>query len=220
MAQEQNPGSSLKNASTDKTIVDAREHVLYCGVTMTGKTTLARHHARILVKAKHIVVVYDPVMTETAGGYWPEGAPIYSDPEKLDKFFEKAKGTDEHPIYLFIDESADLFDHAHTENHWIPRKIRHQNIYLRMIAQRPTMLHPNVRSQCSYVYALRLANSDKKEIYADMGHNPNEVETKPLDKGDCVLLTSGSSDIEEFNVFDLVGAKSLSPGSTPKKGSS
>lgn len=196
----------VQNQTLEKTIVDAREHVLYTGVTMTGKTTLARHHARILAKAKHIVVVYDPVGTPTLGGGWPEEAVIYNDPEKLEKFFDKVQGTEEHPVFLFVDESADVFGHSNTNNHWVPRRIRHNFVYLRMIAQRPKMLHPDVRSQCSYAFVLRLANDDKKTIYSDFGHS-GEVETKPLDKGDCVLLTSGAIAIEEFNVFELVDRK-------------
>lgn len=193
----------------DKTIVDAREHTLYCGVTMTGKTTLARHHARILSRAKYDVAVYDPVGTGTAGGDWPENAVILGDPETLQRFIEKARGTPEHPVFLFVDESADIFSHGQTQNHWIPRRIRHQHIYLRMIVQRPKMLHPDVRSQCSYAYVLRLANDDKKMVYADFGHS-GDIESQTLDKGDCILLTSGSSDVEEFNVFDLVSRQKRS----------
>lgn len=211
MAQEQNQAvNDRKGKTLDQTIVDVRQHVLYTGVTMTGKTTLARHHERILSKAKYPTVVYDPVMTETAGGGWSETAVIYNDQEKLFKFFEKVRGTDEHPVFVFIDEGADLFDHGQTENHFIPRRIRHQNVYLRIIAQRPKMLHPNVRTQCAYAYVLRLASDDKKTILADMGHDTN-IESKPLDMGDCILVTSGSSEIEEFNVFELVNRKRSSP---------
>jgi len=192
--------------SLDKTIVDCREHVLYCGVTLTGKTTLARHHARILSKAHYDVVVYDPVGTETLGGGWPEKAQVITDPTILEKFVEKAKGTPTHPIFLFVDESADIFSHSQTHNHWIPRRIRHQYIYLRLISQRPKMLHPDVRSQCSYVYVLRLANDDKKMVLADFGHD-SDAGTKELDKGDAMLVTSGSSEIEEFNVFELVNSR-------------
>lgn len=192
-----------QTASLDKTIVDAREHVFYAGVTMTGKTTLARHHARILAKAKHIVVVYDPVLTETAGGGWPEEAHLYTDHEKFLEFMDKAKGTPEHPIFVFIDESADLFSHEQRHNHWIPRRIRHKDMFLRMCSQRPKMVHPDVRTQCSYVYMLRLAKSDRNMVLADLGHDDTAIEMT-LDKGDCVLLTSGSSDQERFNVFELV----------------
>lgn len=202
----------MADQTLDKTIVDAREHTLYCGVTMTGKTTLARHHARILSRAKYDVAVYDPVRTGTAGGDWPHEAVIISDPDTLQKFIDKARGTDKHPLFLFVDESADIFSHGETQNHWIPRRIRHEHIYLRLICQRPKMLHPDVRSQCSYAYVLRLAQDDKKTIYSDFGHS-GDVESKPLDKGDCILLTSGSSEIEEFNVFELVNRRKQStPG--------
>lgn len=183
--------------------------MLYCGVTLTGKTTLARHHARILDKAGYDVVVYDPVRTSTAGGDWPEKATLISDPDKFDKYIERAKGTDEHPTFLFVDEGADIFSHSQTQNHWIPRRIRHENIYLRIIAQRPKMLHPDVRTQCSYLYVLRLAADDRKTILADFGHDSN-AGTKELDKGDAMLITSGTSDIEEFNVFELVGSRTQS----------
>lgn len=209
MDQKQNHAQNL-----DKTIVDCREHVLYTGVTLTGKTTLARHHARILKRAKYDIAVYDPVRTATAGGDWPEDAVIIQDPETLSKFIDKAKGTDKHPLFLFVDESADIFSHGEIQNHWIPRRIRHEHIYLRMIAQRPKMLHPDVRSQCSYVYMLRLAQDDQKTVLSDFGHNLHDIDEEPLDKGDCLLLTSGSTEIERFNVFELVDRKRQS--TTPK----
>lgn len=201
-------GKSKKRQDSldQETLVDAHEHFLYCGVTMTGKTTLAREHSSILVNAKHNVAVYDPVQTETANGSWPEGVTVLSDPEEFFEWIEDNEETfdEEHPCFLFVDESADIFSHSNTQAHWIPRRIRHQNIYLRMIVQRPNMLHPNVRTQCSYVYMLRLSRKDAALICDDMGHGP-EVSGKVLDKGDCILITSGSSGIEEFNVFDLLG---------------
>lgn len=66
------------------------------------------------------------------------------------------------------------------------------------------MIHPSVRTQHSYVYMLRLSNDDARIICGDMGHG-SEVSKTVLDKGDCILLTSGSSEIEQFNVFELIG---------------
>lgn len=190
------------------TLVDVREHVLYCGVTMTGKTTLAREHASILAKAKHHIVVYDPVGTDTANGNWPEGIEVITDPVEFHEKIEDLEDDDpdpEHPTFFFVDESADIFGHSETHAHWIARRIRHSEVYLRMIAQRPNMLHPSVRTQCSYVYMLRLSKDDARIICGDMGHGA-EVYAEVLDKGDCLLLTSGSSQVERFNVFQLVGA--------------
>lgn len=179
---------------------------MYCGVTMTGKTTLAREHAGILEKAHYDIAVYDPVGTDTANGNWPEGVKILSTPEEFHEWIDAATDeyTDEHPCFLFVDESADIFAHSETHAHWIARKIRHDDIYLRMIVQRPNMLHPSVRTQCSYVYMLRLARADATIVCADMGHGPDVAQTV-LDKGDCLLLTSGSSGTEQFNVFELIG---------------
>jgi hypothetical protein len=190
-------------ANKKPTLVDVREHVLFCGVTLTGKTTLARHHARILDRAGYDIAAYDPVLTDTLGGGWPDKTRILNTPEEFHEYIDKANGEPEHPIFLFVDESPDIFGHSETHAHWIPRKIRHQNIYLRMIAQRPKMLHPSVRTQCAYGYILRLSKDDARAICADYGHGP-EISDTPLDKGDVVLITSGSREVEYFNVFDLL----------------
>lgn len=193
------------SAKKDKTIVDARQHILYCGVTMTGKTTLARHHADILDRSDYDLVIYDPVGTPTANGDWPEGARIFREKEALHKWIESARGEPERPIFLFVDEGADIFGHGDRDALWIPRKCRHQDIYLRIMAQRPKMLHPNVRTQCALAYMFRLSRDDAREIAGDFGHGA-EVVNETLDTGDCILLTSGSEAIERFNVFQLVGA--------------
>lgn len=197
---------SKSKKPTVETVVDAREHVLYTGVTMTGKTTLAREHASILHKAKYDLVVYDPVGTDTANGNWPEDITVLHTPEEFHEWIEDNEETydPEHPCFLFVDEAADIFGHSETHAHWIGRKIRHSYIYLRMMCQRPNMMHPSVRTQCSYVYMLRLSQTDARLICADMGHG-TEVSNTVLDKGDCLLLTSGSADTEQFNVFELVG---------------
>lgn len=186
-----------------QTVVDAQIHVLYVGVTQSGKTTLARHHARILDAAEYDVVVYDPVGTPTAGGDWPEKVQRFDDPQKFLIWLVKAEGKPERPIFVFVDESADIFGHTNTDANWIPRRVRHQNVYLRLISQRPKMLPPNVRTQCAHCYLFRLAADDMRMICADFGHGP-EISQKSLDTGDYVLLVSGSSEIEVANVFDQI----------------
>jgi len=189
-----------------ESLTDIREHVLYCGVTMTGKTTLARHHAAILARVDYDVAVYDPVGTSTVNGGWPEKAKIITDVEEFAEFVERSSGEPERPLFLFVDESADIFGHSETWAHYIPRKCRHQNIYLRLIVQRPKMLHPSVRTQCAFAYMLRLSKDDAKTLAADFGHSA-EVADWPLDKGDCLVFESGRPEIVEFNVFRLVDRK-------------
>lgn len=198
------------NKNELKTLADVREHVLYAGASLTGKTTLARFHARVLANAGYDVVVYDPVLTATAGGGWPESAVMFDDSEKLIDYLQKLEGDPERPTFAFVDEAADVFSHSQTENIYLPRRIRHQHVYMRIVSQRPTMIHPHVRTQCSFAYVLRLAKNDMVLILADFGHSGDAVE--PLDKGDVLLLESGRADIETFNVFRLVDRHS------PRKG--
>jgi hypothetical protein len=179
--------------------IDETQHWLYTGVTQTGKTTLARFHARELAKAKHKVYVYDPVMTETAGGEW-EGCSLIrtDDTEKAIEQLEKLKD-----CYVFVDEAPDIFGHEHRDTHWMLRRKRHDGVYFRLIAQRPTMLPPSVRSQCARVWIFRLAMSDAKVICADWGHDASVCDEE-FDTGDCLMLKAGSTETEFFNCFDLV----------------
>lgn len=192
-----------KKFNAVETLVDARVHVLYCGVTQSGKTTLARHHADLLARVDYDVIVYDPVGTLTVNGTWPDKATLFTDPEKFLSYLLKAEAQNENrPIFVFVDEAADIFGHTSTDANWIPRRVRHQGVYLRLISQRPKMLPPNVRSQCAHCYMFRLASDDSKMVFSDFGHDSN-ILTEPLDTGDFLVLVSGSSAIERFNVFEL-----------------
>src|SRR6266853_4920022 len=142
----------FRDPRDDEFTIDEQTHWLYCGVTQTGKTTLARWHARTLAKARHRVLVYDPVRTETAGGAW-EGCTLLEDDRE--KAFERLAG--ESDCYVFVDEAPDLFGHEYRETHWLLRKGRHQGMYLRLMSQRPTMIPPNVRTQCARLFMFRLA---------------------------------------------------------------
>lgn len=186
-------------------LIDEATHWLYVGVTQSGKTTLARWHSRALVNARHQVIVYDPVGTATAGGGWGagddggEGFQFYNDPAKFAKAMESAQDA-----FVFIDESADVHSHSQVENQWMLRKGRHQGLYFRLIVQRVKMIPPNVRTQCARLYLFRAAKADAREILADFGHDP-EVLPETWEKGDCLMVESGSDNVEQFNVFTLTG---------------
>ena len=186
-------------------LIDEACHWLYVGVTQSGKTTLARWHARALVKARHHVIVYDPVGTPTAGGGWgdgddgSQGFDFYSDPEKFNKAMESAKDS-----FVFIDESADIHSHSQVENQWMLRKGRHAGLYFRLIVQRVKMIPPNVRTQCARLFLFRAAKADQREILADFGHEPDVI-PQTWDKGDCLMVESGDDNVEVFNVFELTG---------------
>lgn len=174
-------------------------HSLYTGVSLCGKTTLARASARQLAAKGHRGAVYDPMGTATKGGSWPEGWKVFSEPEDFLAYVE----SDEcHHMHLFIDEAHEILGHGMTENYWLLTKGRHFGLILHLMTQRPNKLHPDVRSQCGLCFMFRLAVDDAYEIGKDYGHS--DLHKISLDTGDFLMLKSGSSSVRTGNVFTLV----------------
>lgn len=173
-------------------------HSLICGVTESGKTTLAHIIAQGVSDAGQNVIVYDPVGTKTAHGSWPKNAMVF---DQEQEFFEYLARPDVYHAHVFIDESADLFNASKRENLWLLTRGRHFGFSVVLIAQRPKMLLPAARTQCSVAYVFRLAQDDLKEIGADFGHSG--LAKLNLDKGDFLLLRSGLARFDRANVFKL-----------------
>lgn len=175
-------------------------HSLFTGVTESGKTTLARGIARDLAKRKQNIIVLDPVGTETKGGGWPESARVFTEGEDFWKYL--ARGDVGH-AHVFIDEAGDQFHMGARENFWLLTRGRHYGLYCYLIAQRPKLLAPSVRTQCSRCYMFRLAHEDASEVARDFGHSWPFENEKELDKGDFFILYSGQVRKERANVFKL-----------------
>jgi energy-coupling factor transporter ATP-binding protein EcfA2 len=179
---------------------------LFTGTTQSGKTTLARHMARAACKKGELVIVRDPVAgTATAGGDWGDKAEIYSDDELfmarlLDLIESKT------PAHIYIDEAGDLFGMSQRENFWLATRGRHYGFEVSFITQRPKLIAPSVRGQCSRVFMFRLSTADMREVLADCGHDLSIIKT-PLDKGDFLALNSGSAQFARANVFTLLKSK-------------
>ena len=174
-------------------------HTLYTGVSQSGKTTLARAIARRLAGQGQNGAVFDPLGTATAGGGWPQGWPVFEDP---DEFIAYASDPANIRIHLFIDEAHEILGHDQRDNFWMLTKGRHFGLFLHLMTQRPNKLHPDVRSQCGTCYLFRLAQDDAYDIGKDYGHNA--VHKINLDRGDFLVLESGSPAIRRANVFALV----------------
>lgn len=100
-------------------------HSLYCGVTESGKTTLARYHARRFDQLGHKNIVYDPVGTATAGGGWPARSIIFTGDDES-KFMDYLSRHDVYHAHIWVDEAGDHFGVQDIENHWIFRRGRHK----------------------------------------------------------------------------------------------
>lgn len=174
-------------------------HTLICGVTESGKTTLAHSIAQQVADAGQNVIVFDPVGTKTAHGSWPKNAIVF---DEEGEFFEYLARPDVYHAHVFIDESGELFNAGKRENLWLLTRGRHFGFSVVLIAQRPKMLMPSARSQCSIAYVFRLALEDMKEIGADFGHSG--LAKINLDKGDFLILKSGLARFDSANVFKLL----------------
>lgn len=172
-------------------------HSLYCGVTQTGKTTLARSHSRILKSHGQFVIVYDPVNTTTThGGGWAADI-ITDDFDALLHYLETRRGA----AHVFIDEAGEHFGVGDRDSHWLLTRGRHKGLFINLIAQRPKMLAPTVRTQCGRAYAFRMSPDDLTEIGQDFGHG--QLGKTLLEKGDYLVLNSGASAIAKHNVFSV-----------------
>lgn len=174
-------------------------HTLICGVTESGKTTLARALARAFDSVGQNIIVYDPVGSNTAGGDWPRRSILFDNPEE---FFAYVARPDVIHAHVFIDEAGDLFNASCRENFWLLTRGRHFGLYIYLIAQRPVMVYPTVRTQCRQAYVFRLAYEDLKTIGMDYGFS--NLNKNSLDTGDFLMLTSGTSGYTRSNVFQLL----------------
>jgi len=128
-------------------------HTLICGVTMSGKTTLAHKFAHELAAQGQTIIVYDPVMTPTAAGSWPPNALLFDDENQ---FFDYLVKDEVNKAHVFIDESGDVFNLSKPWNFWLLTRGRHFGFSVFLIAQRPKMLAPTVRNQCGRAYVFSL----------------------------------------------------------------
>lgn len=174
-------------------------HSLYTGVTQSGKTTLARAAAREFCGLKNRVIVYDPLGTATAGGDWGETAEVHDD---IDTFLDVVYHADTTNAKLFIDEAHHVFAHADKSHLWMLTQGRHYGLEAHLITQRPTKVHPDARTNCGRCFMFRLAHDDARAIGLDYGFS--DIHKISLDKGDFVILNSGTAHYSSSNVFKLL----------------
>lgn len=202
-------------------MLDHLQHWAFYGVTMSGKTTAARYLARKEAEAGYRIIVFDPCMTDTAGGGWPQNATIFhhetdddiaDDPnsDKLaDEFCEYLLRRDVRDAFVYVDESHKVYSHEQKHNFWHLDRGRHRGLLMRIITQRPNKVHPTARSQCTGAFMFALTKSDRESIAADYGVDlPKDL---VLDKGDFLLFNTPSPTYSRANIFNYLKDKSCPP---------
>lgn len=174
-------------------------HSLYVGVTLSGKTTLARYISRQLRANGQTVGVFDPMGTPTRGGGWGDGAHVFNDESQFLAWVGDDRVMRSH---LFIDEADLVVNHARPENLWLLTRGRHYGFSVNLITQRPAMLHPTARGQATRLYMFRLARKDRQLLGQEKGFD--DFDAIDLDAGEFIVANSAQREITRLNLDQLL----------------
>lgn len=106
------------------------------------------------------VLVLDPLASPDwydLGAEWVTASP--------DEFLALAKSVQN--CRLIIDECGLVIGHTAKEKMWFATTARHWGHQTTFIAQRATMLDPNIRSNCGNIFVFKVSFSDSKTLADD-----------------------------------------------------
>lgn len=143
------------------------------GMSMSGKTTLAKHISRqYWLRGKIRSLVLDPNLDEEPYG---DHALIFRDEPKFWEVVWKSQG-----MLVIVDEAAETIK-RNDDLTPVFTRLRHLHHKLLVVAHRATNLTPIMREQIDQVYLFR--QSEKNcEIFAELFAEPALVSAKDLPK--------------------------------------
>lgn len=127
-------------------------HSLIVGVTLSGKTTLAKMIAKGLKDRGHKIAILDPMKDRE----WIEIADFST--HNPDAFLAYAKRTKSH--FLFVDESGTAIGRYNRAMDWLTTTGRHLGHSVTLICHRTTNLAPTIRDNCTTVYVFAVSEED------------------------------------------------------------
>lgn len=164
-------------------------HSLILGMTMSGKTTLAKKLAADY-RAKGIEnIILDPLRDPQ----WPSNY-IFTNSDQFTALAEESTH-----CALFIDESGESIGRNGGELNKIATRYRHFGHRAHFIAQRAQQLDKIVRDQCEFLWCFRVSRSDAKLLAEEYGHD-ELANAYLLNKGEC-YFAQRYKPLQKFNVF-------------------
>jgi len=137
-------------------------HSLICGMTESGKSTLAKRMCSEFRKQGIGVLVYAPI--DKRG--WD--CDFLTD--DLNHF--KAVVLASRKCMVFIDEADTVCSRSQPENNWLAVRSRHRQHSVFFITQRPQMINTTVRGQCKNLFLFSIALDDAKDLARQWNCNP------------------------------------------------
>jgi hypothetical protein len=154
---------------------DTMPHSLISGMTESGKTTLAVQMSREYQRHNIRVIVLDPLLDSR----W---CADFMTTDRL-QFLSVVQHPQTVNCAIFIDESGESVGQYNDEMFWLATRARHYGHNSHFICQRPAMLSPTVRGQCSYLYLFNVAATDAKTLSDDF-NKPELKNAAELQKGE------------------------------------
>ena len=168
------------------------KHTLICGITQSGKTTMAKLLARMRSRAGRKVLVLDPILDND----WPAHL-VTDDPEK---YLEIAQSEQTRNCTLVVDEGRMAL--ARDERFsWLTTTSRHSGHDCIIISHRPTGLTPELRSNCVICYAFNIHEMDAELL--SRNYNRQELLQAPsLPQGEYIRCEAMKAQVQYGNVFE------------------
>lgn len=146
-------------------------HVIICGQSGCGKTTVARHLSARAFAAGRRSLVFDP-----KGEDWGPHALVFSDPDDVPRFWETAWRT--WNCQVIVEEVSTVMPRDRsTSKHF--KRIRHQGHQLMMLLHYSTDLLPDQRDQAGTLYLFN-QDPDSVDKFARSWNEPRLMEAAPL----------------------------------------
>lgn len=165
-------------------------HMLICGMTESGKSTLACQLSWSYKDAGVAVIVLDPMLDKR----W--SADILT--ADRDYFLQVVTNPATKGCAIFVDESAEMIGHYNNEMFFLATRGRHAGHSCHFISQRAKQLAPTVRDQCSFLALFNCSLPDAIEL----SNNFNRIELREantLKKGEY-FFCGRFSPLERKNV--------------------
>lgn len=150
-------------------------HTLICGTTECGKTTLARIilNQWIRINGNNSAIVFDPLTAK-----WP--VKVYHD---VDTFL--ALATKEKSKLIIVDESGTSLSRFEASHNWLATQSRHRGHSVVFISQRPALLSPTIRNQCSMLFCFCVSENDAISLASDFVE-PELIKAPTLKQFHCI----------------------------------
>lgn len=138
-------------------------HSLIIGMTMSGKSTLARSLVRESIRQGRECLILDPLDDPA----WKKSgaAVVTPDGKKFLEIVFKSSSCN-----IFVDESGEAIGRFAKEMKKLATRSRHYGHNAHFISQRAVDIDKTIRDQCNYLFIFRVSKKDAETLADEYGY--------------------------------------------------